>query len=515
MSEKPAPTALKNLVSAATGSDGDMPKLNMFVNGSWKVSLSDRWFETKDPFTGKVWAELPHANDRDVDEAVLAADQAFRRGPWSTLSPSDRGILLWRLAEVIADHAALLAELEVKDNGKLMVEMLGQMKYLPRWFQYYGGLADKIEGAVTPIDKPDTLHYITHEPLGVVGAITPWNSPLLLTVWKLAPALAAGNTIVVKPSEFAAVSMLGLAALFEEAGFPEGVFNVVTGFGPDTGGALVEHPLVKRIAFTGSDVGGAKISEAAARQFKRVSLELGGKSPHIVFPDADMEAAVKGIISGIFAAGGQTCMAGSRLLLHSAIHDQFLEKLISRMQQARLGDPRDETTDIGPLATEPQLEKVLNYIEIAKQEGAECVLGGQRAERPECGNGWFVEPTIFSNVNNNMRIAREEVFGPVLSVIKFETEEEAIELANDTPYGLAAGFWTSDIDRAISLPKKLNAGTVWVNAYRVVSYMAPFGGMKHSGIGRENGMNAIYEYLETKSVFIKGKSRITNPFTLQ
>ncbi len=496
-------------------SSSQIQQLEMYIDGQWKQSQSGRWFETKNPFTGKVWAKLPHGNESDIDDAVKAAHAAFTSGPWATMSASDRGMYLYRLADIIAANAAYLADLEVTDNGKLMVEMLGQTKYLPRWFQYYGGLADKIEGSVTPIDKAGTFHYVTYEPLGVVGAITPWNSPLLLTVWKIAPALAAGNTVVIKPSEFASGSMLGLARLFEEAGFPKGVINIVTGFGEDTGSALVEHPLVERIAFTGSDIGGARVSEAAARQFKRVSLELGGKSPHIVFKDADMDAAVKGVISGIFAAGGQTCMAGSRLLIEASIHDEFLDKLVTRMKQARLGDPRAETTDVGPLATEPHMEKVLKYIEIAKEEGATCLLGGKKADRPECGEGWFVEPTIFSNVTNQMRVAREEIFGPVLSVIKFETEEEAIEIANDTPYGLAAGFWTSDIQRAITLPKKLKAGTVWVNAYRVVSYMAPFGGMKHSGIGRENGIGAIHEYLEAKSVYIKGKSEIANPFTLQ
>ena len=498
-----------------TKGSGEIERFEMYIDGQWKQSASGRWFDTKNPFTGEVWAQLPHADETDVDLTVRAAHEAFTSGPWASMTASDRGLLLYRLGDVIAANAAYLAELEVKDNGKLMVEMLGQTRYLPRWCQYYGGLADKVEGSVTPIDKAGMLHYITHEPIGVVAAITPWNSPLLLTMWKVAPALAAGNTVVVKPSEFASASMLGLAKLFDEAGFPKGVFNVITGFGQDTGRALVEHPLVQRIAFTGSDIGGAKISESAARHFKRVTLELGGKSPHIVFPDADMEAAVKGVISGIFAAGGQTCMAGSRLLLHSSIHDEFLEKLVARMKQARLGDPNDPNTDVGPMATEPQLEKVLKYIEIAKSEGATCLMGGTRAQRPECGNGWFVEPTIFSNVTNDMRIAQEEVFGPILSVIKFDTEEEAIQIANDTPYGLAAGFWSQDLQRAISLPKRLKAGTVWVNAYRVVSYMAPFGGMKNSGLGRENGISAIHDYLEQKSVFIKGKSEISNPFTLQ
>ena len=491
-----------------------LARFRMLIDGEWCEAASGRGFETKNPFTGEVWATIPRADAADVDRAVAAAHVAFE-GPWARVSPSDRGLLLHRLADLIAAKAEHLADLEVRDNGKLRLEMLGQMRYLPRWFQYYGGLADKIEGTITPIDKAGMLHYVSYEPLGVVAAITPWNSPLLLTAWKLAPALAAGNTVVIKPSEFASASMLGMAGLFEEAGFPKGVVNVVTGFGAEVGEPLVSHPLVARVAFTGGSAGAARVSEAAARGFKRLSLELGGKSPNIVFADADIEAAVKGIISGIFAAGGQTCMAGSRVLLHRSIHDEVVEKLVARMREARLGDPNEGATDVGPIATEPQLAKVLDYIEIAKAEGATCVLGGARATRPECGSGWFVEPTIFTGVTNDMRIAREEVFGPILSIIPFESDDEAVALANDTPYGLAAGVWTESLERALSLPRRIKAGTVWVNAYRVVSYMAPFGGFKESGIGRENGAAAIYEYLETKSVFINGKSRVTNPFTLQ
>ncbi len=516
MNHSPKTSKNENSQSISPQSDADaVERFKMYIDGEWCESVSRRWFDTKNPYTGKVWAQLPEANEDDVNRAVKAAHQAFTTGPWATMTPSDRGLLLHRLGDLVAENAQNLAELEVNDNGKLMVEMLGQMKYLPRWFQYYGGLADKIEGAVTPIDKAGMLHYINYEPMGVVGAITPWNSPLLLTVWKLAPALAAGNTVVIKPSEFASASMTGLIGLFKQAGFPPGVVNLVTGFGQEAGKALVEHPLVKRIAFTGGNIGGQKISEAAAHQFKRVSLELGGKSPHIIFEDADIPAAVKGVISGIFAANGQTCMAGSRLLLHASIHDEFVEKLIDRVSQARIGNPLEETTEIGPMATEEQLAKVLNYIDIGKADGATCVFGGKRASGPECGTGWFVEPTIFTDVTNDMRLAREEVFGPVLSVMKFHSDEEAIEIANDTPFGLAAGFWTQDLERAISLPKRLNAGTVWVNAYRVVSYMAPFGGMGQSGFGRENGAAAIYEYLEAKSVFINPKSSISNPFTLQ
>lgn len=492
-----------------------LQSFKMFIDGEWCESASGRWLETKNPYTGKAWAVIPRGNAEDIDRAVQAANRAFVGGPWAAMHPSDRGVLLNRVAELIAANAERLAELEVRDNGKLKVEMLGQMKYLPRWFQYYGGLADKIEGRMPPTDKKGMLHYVSYEPIGVVGAITPWNSPLLLTVWKIAPALAAGNTVVIKPSEFASTSLLALVELFEQAGFPKGVINVVTGLGAETGEPLVEHPFVDRIAFTGGNLAGRKIYEAAARQFKRVSLELGGKSPNIVFGDAGIEDAVKGVISGIFAASGQTCMAGSRLLLHSSIHDAFLKRLVEIMASARLGDPNSPDTDVGPVATEQQLQKVLDYIKLAEEEGARCILGGRRAARPECGEGWFVEPTIFADVTNDMRIAREEVFGPILSVIKFDSDDEAVAIANDTPFGLAAGLWTTDLARAMTLPKRLRAGTVWVNAYRVVSYLSPFGGFKESGIGRENGIEAIYEYLEAKSVFINPKPSISNPFTLQ
>ena len=503
------------LLRDETATAPPLERFRMFIDGAWCDAESGQTFETKNPYTGQAWATLPQASPRDVDRAVQAAHAAFTAGPWAGMTASDRGLLLYRLADAIAADAERLADLEVRDNGKLRVEMLGQMRYLPRWFQYYGGLADKIEGRVTPIDKKSMFHYVTYEPLGVVGAITPWNSPLLLSVWKLAPALAAGNTVVVKPSEFASASMLGLAELFERAGFPKGVVNVVTGFGHDAGAALVEHPLVSRIAFTGGNAGGRKISEAAARHFKRVSLELGGKSPNIVFADADLDAASAGVIAGIFAASGQTCMAGSRVLVHSSIHDALVERLVARVGQARMGDPNAADTEIGPVATEPQLARVLDYIGIAKAEGARCVLGGERARRAECGTGWFVEPTIFTGVTNTMRIAREEVFGPVLSILKFDTDEEAVAIANDTEFGLAAGIWTRSLARAMSMPKRLRAGTVWVNAYRVVSYLAPFGGMKESGIGRENGADAIYEYLEAKSVFINSGPPAANPFTLQ
>jgi aldehyde dehydrogenase (NAD+) len=337
---------------------------------------------------------------------------------------------------------------------------------------------------------------------------------LLLAVWKIAPALAAGNTVVIKPSEFASASTTVFAALCDEAGIPPGVVNVVTGFGAEVGDPLVKHRLVARIGFTGSAASGRRVNESAAKEFKPVSMELGGKSANIVFEDANLDAAARGAISGIFAATGQTCMAGSRLLVQRSIHDKFVEKLVEMVGQARLGDPRLPDTDVGPISTVPQLQKVLQYIEVARSEGAHCALGGVRSTRQGCERGFFVEPTIFTGVNNQMRIAREEVFGPVLCVIPFDDENDAVSIANDSCYGLAAGIWTSDLRRAVMLPKRIHAGTVWVNAYRVVSYLAPFGGVKSSGLGRENGLRAIYDFLETKSVYINTVSREGNPFVL-
>lgn len=491
-----------------------MKQYEIYVDSKWGPSSTGEYFETENPYTGKVWAQIPKCNAEDVDRAVKAAYSAFDSGPWAEMTASNRGALLRKLGDLIAENAELLADTEVIDNGKLKAEMYGQMQYLPQWYYYFGGLADKVEGANVPIDKPGFFNFTQYEPLGVVAVITPWNSPLLLASWKIAPALAAGNTIVVKPSEFTSASMLELAKLVEKAGFPKGVFNVVTGFGQDVGSALVEHPKVARIAFTGGEMGGVKVYEAAARGLKSVSLELGGKSPNIVFADANIDNAVRGAVSGIFAATGQTCMAGSRLLVHESIHDEFVEKLLILARTAKMGNPMQSDTTIGPVTTRPQFQKVLSYIDIAKAEGAKCVLGGSPATRPECGDGWFVEPTIFTEVNNQMRIAQEEVFGPVLSIIKFKTDEEAIQIANDVMYGLAAGVWTQDIGRALIMAKKIRAGTIWINAYRVVSYMTPFGGFKRSGIGRENGQEMIKEYLQVKSVWINTNKEIPNPFVL-
>jgi len=487
-----------------------------FIDGKYVDPISGRWFDSIDPYQGKAWARIPQGCAKDVDLAVAAASKALKEGPWPSLTATQRGKLMLRLADLVEQHAERLAEIEVRDNGKLMAEMLGQLRYHPEWWRYFGGLADKIEGHVMPIDKPDVFAFTRREPVGVVGALTAWNSPLLFIAWKCAPAIAAGCTVVVKPSEFTSASALEYAALVKEAGFPDGVFNVVSGFGQEAGAALVDHQDVAKITFTGSDATGAKIYAQAARTMKRVTLELGGKSPNIVFEDCDFDQAVSGVISGIFAATGQTCIAGSRLLVQNSIKERFVERLIAIGSTAKKGNPMLPDTNIGPVTTPPQFEKILSYIDIAKKEGARCVLGGGRATQEGLTGGQFVEPTIFVDVTPEMRIAREEVFGPVLSVIGFDDEADAIRIANDTNYGLAAGVWTSNIGRAIRMTSKLKAGTVWVNTYRAVSYMMPFGGMKHSGIGRESGIAAIDHYLETKSTWISyATGAPANPFVLR
>jgi aldehyde dehydrogenase (NAD+) len=486
----------------------------MLIGGKWVDPASGEWFESVNPFTAKPWALVPRGSKADVDQAIAAAKCAFH-GEWRKLTATARGALLHKFGELVAAEANRLAEIESTDNGKLIAEMRGQLNYIPQWFYYYGGLADKIEGRVIPIDKPGVFNFTREEPLGVVAAITPWNSPLLLATWKLAPALAAGNTVVWKPSEFSSVSAFAFGELFEKAGFPPGVVNIVTGFGGEVGEPLITHQDVAKVAFTGGDKTGEHVYGLAARGIKPVTLELGGKSANIVFDDADLDQAVKGVVSGIFAATGQTCIAGSRALIQRSIHAEFVERLLALAKTARMGDPLDPSTQVGPVTTRPQYEKVLDYIRIAKEEGAVVRLGGAPAQREECGTGWFVEPTIFTDVNPEMRIANEEVFGPVLSVIPFDDEDEAVRIANNTVYGLAAGVWTQSIRRALMMSERLEAGTVWVNTYRAVSYMSPFGGYKRSGIGRESGIEAIRDYLQTKSVWIDIAGNAPNPFVMR
>jgi (Z)-2-((N-methylformamido)methylene)-5-hydroxybutyrolactone dehydrogenase len=496
-----------------SGADAGLRTYDLYIGDARVKPASGLYFSSDNPYTGEIWASIARGSAQDIDRAVHAANGALP--VWNAIKPPERGRLMIKLAELVESNTEPLAAAEVRDNGKLYLEMLAQVRMVADWFRYYGGLADKIEGAVIPTGKPNMFTFTRHEPLGIVGLITPWNSPLLLLAHKLATALAAGNVAVVKPSEFTSASTLEFAELFAKAGFPPGVVNVVTGFGHEAGAALVAHPMIAKVAFTGSEMAGMRINETAARSLKHVALELGGKSPNIVFEDADLEAAVVGAIAGIFAASGQTCIAGSRLLLQRSIHDQFIARLAKIAGEARIGDPMQAATNVGPVATQPQYEKVLQYIQIAKAEGARCELGGGPYTGPGAGGGRFVSPTIFTGVNNQMRIAREEVFGPVLAVIPFDTEEEAFQIANDTPYGLAAGVWTSDIGRALRASERLQAGTVWVNTYRIGGTSTPFGGFKRSGMGREGGIDAIKEWVNTKTVWICGKPDTSYPFIIR
>jgi acyl-CoA reductase-like NAD-dependent aldehyde dehydrogenase len=486
----------------------------MLIGGEWVDALSGETFESINPYTGRAWATAPEAGEEDVDWAVKAARAAFDEGPWGTMTGTERARLMRRFAELLAENAQELATVESTDNGKLLREMGGQLGALAEWYYYFAGAADKIQGETIPSDKPNFFVYTRREPIGVVGAIVPWNSPLLLLTFKLAPALAAGCTVVIKPAEQTPASILEFAKLFEEADFPPGVVNVVTGFGEEAGRPLVRHPGVDKVAFTGSTETGIGVMKDAADHLAKVSLELGGKSPNIVFDDADLEATNNGVVSGIFAATGQTCIAGSRLFVQEQAHDELVERLSEKAGTIKLGNPLEMETEMGPVAFKEQLDKVQSYIEVGRQEGAELVYGGKRPDTEQLKDGYFIEPTIFTRVDNDMRVAREEIFGPVLSVIPFESEEDLIRQANDTSYGLAAGIWTRDIQKAHRVAHALRAGTVWVNSYRTLSFNTPFGGYKMSGMGRENGLESLKDYTQVKSVWVELSGQTRDPFKL-
>ncbi|RLV71759.1 carnitine dehydratase [Streptomyces rapamycinicus NRRL 5491] len=491
---------------------GDVEYRQMYIGGKWVDAETGETFGTVDPFTGKVWARAPLGGAADVRKAVRAATDALS-GPWGTMSASARGTLIRRLGQLIAEHTEELAEIETTDNGKVIRETRGQMAGLPATYEYFAGAADKIQGSTIPSPHTNFFTYTRREPIGVVAAILPWNSPLYLLASKLAPALAAGCAFVAKPAEQTPMSTLKFAELVAEAGFPDGVFNVVTGAGA-TGAALSADPGVAKVTFTGSTATGTAVMKAAAEHIADVTLELGGKSPNIVFADTDIEAAMNGVMAGIFAATGQTCIAGSRLLVAREIHDELVGKLAERIKTIKLGDPLDTATEVGPIAFDGQLDKVCSYVEIGLGEGATLVSGGRRPTEGDLRDGYFFEPTILTGVRNDMRVAREEIFGPVLSVIPFDSEEEAVRIANDTAYGLAAAVWTRDIQRAHRVAHQLNAGSIWINSYRVLAYNVPYGGFRQSGIGRENGLEGLDAYLQTKSVWVELTGASRDPFKL-
>ncbi|MCI0330915.1 MAG: aldehyde dehydrogenase family protein [candidate division Zixibacteria bacterium] len=472
----------------------------MFVGGKW-LEGTGKTFEVFNPATEEVIAVAPDATEIEVGAAVTAARAALEEGPWGRMSARERGRLIYKLAQRISEKAEELARLESLNNGKPLFESSRvDLPSTVECFEYYAGWADKIEGETIPVSGP-YLNYTLREPVGVVGAIVPWNFPLLLAAYKIAPALACGNTVILKPAEETPLTALRLGELAQEVGFPEGVFNVITGLGPSTGAALVRHPGVDKIAFTGSTSTGQEIMRAAAGTLKKVSLELGGKSPNVVFADADLDAAVKGAVSGIFYGKGEVCTAGSRLLVEEKIHGQFMEKLVERSKKLTPGDPFDSKTRLGPLVSKVQMERVLGYIDSGKADGAPILTGGKRASVGN-GKGYFVEATVFDKVDQNMKIAQEEIFGPVLATLRFESLEEAIQKANATVYGLAAGIWTKDVKKAHAFAKGVKAGTVWINTYGDYDAAAPFGGYKMSGFGRDLGKAALEAYTQTKTVWV-------------
>ncbi len=491
----------------------DIQTYQMLIDGAWVDASDGGAFDSVNPASGQVWSRVPEATEGDVDRAVRSAHEAFLNGPWATMTPTERGKHLRRLAELLADRSEDLGRTETIDTGKMLKETKWQAKYIAEFFQFYAGCADKISGETLPIDKPDLFVFTKREPLGVVAAVVPWNSQLFLVAVKIGPALAAGNTVVLKASEHASAAMLEFGKLIEEAGFPPGVVNIVTGHGDPCGRALTGHKLVSRISFTGGPGAARHVLENSKKNFAEVSLELGGKSPFIVFDDANIESAVNASIAGIFGATGQSCVAGSRLYLHEDIADEFLERMVAQAREIRIGDPLLDETQMGPLCTVGQRDTIERELAFAQEEGAEILTGGKR---PEGMEGLFFEPTILACPRQDLKIVDTELFGPVLCAQRFKTEEEALALANDTEHGLAAGIFTRDSARSLRMSSAVRAGIVWVNTYRVVSPIAEFGGIKGSGYGRESGFQAMYDYTRPKTVWMNTSDEpMANPFVMR
>ena len=482
-----------------------------FIGGEWRAPQGDEYIESIDPATAEIWARFARGDSADASLAIEAAHRAFSEGPWGGYSAQQRADCLVGIADLLEARWAELVEAEIRDNGKRIAEVNAQFAGLHTWYRYFAEQLLGIEAQTFNNQIPGVSNRANYQPYGVVVAITPWNSPLMILAWKIAPALAAGNTVVIKPSELASASTLEFARLCAESDLPPGVINVVTGLGHEAGEALVRHPLTRKVTFTGSDIGGRKVAEAAAGGIVPVTLELGGKSPQLLFADADLDNAVNGILSGIFLSNGQTCVAGSRLLIEDRIHDEVVARIVERASALKAGDPLEKDTEIAPLANRAHLDKVLSMIAEAKAQGAECVHGGERQSPDARPDGFYVQPTIFTGVTPEMTLWREEVFGPVLAVTRFHDEDEALRLANLSDFGLAAGIWTSDSARAERLAPQIQAGTVYINHYRSVDPGSPIGGFKLSGYGRELGPDAVRDFLQVQSVWI-GTAPCADPF---
>ncbi len=501
-----------------------MVDYQFYIDGQFCEAADGARLESVNPATGMTWATAPVAGEADVNRAVDAAHRALRSGPWAEMTATKRGQMLYALADKIAEVAGHLGEIETTDSGKLAAETRAQTAYVADYYRYYAGLADKIQGATLPIDKPDMQVFTLREPIGVVAAVVPWNAQMFLTATKLGPALAAGNTVVLKASENAPAPMFEFAKIIDEVGFPPGVINVITGYGEPCGRALTSHPKVSRVAFTGGTDAARHVVANTANNFAVLSLELGGKSPILIFDDADLDGAVNAAIAGNFGASGQSCVAGTRVFVQAGIYDAFLAEVGERAKAIRIGDPLAEDTQVGPLATEAQLERCIAVVADSVDQGATLVAGGQRPsfQRPgfqredQTEAGWYFEPTVLACPDQSIRSTQVELFGPVMSVIKFISEAEALQMANDTEFGLGSGVFTSNLARAHRVSKAIHSGIVWINTYRVISPISPFGGYGNSGYGREAGIDAINEYTTTKTVWINTSEQpMANPFTMR